>query len=212
VNKISLKGFVMFWSEHFTQKTFFDGDVVVATKCMSELMRFSKKEFPDMESDFHRRVAFLTHEETQNFLGPMLSRRFGSIDNAKMPTLNWLESIGSFETLARLTRKKDEAISPVTVKRRKLPQWYQQYCKSSRFISMKENAKMFWENYFGGNLHCSVNARHEFEVFHHSDYARLGEGDEFRYLVPLCHACHQVVSARGPRVSGAMPESVKQWL
>lgn len=202
----------MFWSDHFIQKTFFDGDVIVASTCMSELMRFAKNEFPEMDSDFHRRVAFLTHEETQNFLGPMLTRRFGSIEDAKLPTLDWLESIGSFETLARLTRKKEEVEQEQVITRRKLPDWYQRYCKSTRFISMKDNAKMFWQDYFGGDLHCSVNARHEFEVFHHSDYARLGEGDEFRYLVPLCNVCHQVVSARGPRVSGAIPESVKQWL
>jgi hypothetical protein len=97
-------------------------------------------------------------------------------------------------------------------KKRTTPEWYDRYCKSARFDSMKDQASMFWREYMGGNLHCSVNARHPFEVFHHSDYGRLGEGDEFRFFIPLCHECHCGITSRGPNVPSSIPEAVKQWL
>ena len=202
----------MFWSEHALQHTLFgDGPVVVASDNLSELVRWAQQTFPHEESDLHRYMAFLTHESTQNFLGPMLIRRFGSIDDAKVPTLHWPEDVGSFETIARLTRDKDNDCTRITTRVRSVPDWYEIYNKSERCLQMKERAKEYWGKYMG-SIHCSVNARHDYEVMHHSDYGRIGEGDEFRFLVPLCNDCHASVSARGPRIPAAAPEGVLKWL
>lgn len=201
----------MFWSDHALQYTFFDGPVVVASDNLSELIRWAVDCYPDEPSDLHRRMAFLTHEATQNFLGPMLERRFGSLEAAKKPTLEWLADVGSFETLARLTRHKDGCCNDFVHRTCSMPKWYTDYHKTPRCIEMKVTAEQYWSKYMG-ELHCSVNARHPYEVMHHSDYGRLGEGDEFRFLVPLCNKCHASVSASGPRVPKYMPESVKKWL
>lgn len=202
----------MFWSEHFLQHSLFDESPLVVASCnLSELVRFAEQTFPNETSDMHRYVAFLTHQATQNFLGPMLVAKFGSIDDAKLPTIAWLETVGSFETIARLTRVKEGRCSVVKTKRRRTPDWYGLYNKSQRCHEMKKRAEDHWCKYMG-EIHCSVNARHPYEVMHHSDYGRIGEGDEFRFLVPLCNECHASVSCRGPRIPAAIPEGVKQWI
>lgn len=201
----------MFWTEHYLQGQLFDGPVVVASDNLSELMRWAQDAFPNEEGDLHRYMAFLTHESTQNFLGPMLITKFGSLDDAKIPTVEWLEDVGSFETIARLTREKDNRCTKITTKTKSIPDWYVTYNKSDRCKQMKERAETYWVGYMG-EIHCSVNARHEYEVMHHSDYGRIGEGDEFRFLVPLCNDCHASISARGPRIPAFAPEGVKKWL
>jgi hypothetical protein len=202
----------MFWSEHFLQHTFFDESPVIVASCnLSELVRFAEQTFPNETNDMHRYIAFLTHEATQNFLGPMLKTRFGSIDEAKVRTIAWLEEVGSFETIARLTRSKDSCCNTVNTRARSHPQWYVLYNKTDRCAEMKRSAEVYWREYMS-ELHCSVNARHSYEVMHHSDYGRIGEADEFRYLVPLCNDCHASVSVRGPRVPSAAPEGVRRWL
>src|SRR5690606_7777711 len=91
------------------------------------------------------------------------------------------------------------------------PAWYRQYCQSDHYKEVKRRAEEAWDTYMNG-LHCSVNARHPFEVMHHSDYGRIGAADEFRVLIPLCHDCHATISRRGPVVPGIMPEDVKKWI
>jgi hypothetical protein len=190
----------------------FGEDEVVSSSCLSRLVAFAEDQFPNCDSNFHRQFAFLSHAATVNFLSPLLVRRYGSLDDAKIPTLEWLEKVGSFETIARLTRDgKPTCSKPASLTRKGVPAWYQQYCKSDRFHEMKNRAQQFYQE-FMGELHCSVNARHPFEVFHHSDYGRLGMGDEFRFLVPYCNDCHCSISARGPNVPASIPEGVKQWL
>jgi hypothetical protein len=204
----------MFWTEAIIQRGLFGADEFHVSSCIARLIKFAEEEFPDCDSNFHRMLAFLTHNETQNFLRPMLLRQFGTIDAAKMPTIEWLESLGSFETFARSTRSGSGAEGPsgLTYKKRRVPDWYASYVESDRFLVMKCQAKEFWHAYTCEMLHCSVNARHPVECWHHSDYGRLGEGDEFRFLIPLCNDCHASVSARGPRIPAAIPEAVKQWI
>ena len=203
----------MFWTDALIQKTFFGEDEFQVSSTVSQLIRFAEEAFPGCDSNFHRSVAFLTHNETQKFLRPMLVGRFGGLDEAKVPTLEWLEKIGSLETFARCTRNGSASSEPrhVGIAKRGTPSWYIDYCKSDRFEDMKQRAGLFWKEYMG-EIHCSVNARHPHEVFHHSDYGRLGEADEFRFLVPLCHECHCGVTSRGPNVPSSIPESVKQWI
>lgn len=203
----------MFWTKALVQKTMFGSDEYRVSSNIRQLIKFAEEAFPGCDSNFHRSVAFLTHNETQRFLRPMLVNQFGAVDAAKVPTLEWLDRLGSFETFARCTRNGvgSETKCTISTTPRGVPAWYARYCKSQRFASMKDQAKMFWEEYMG-TLRCSVNARDEFSVFHHSDYGRLGEADEFRYLVPLCNKCHCAVAGRGPNLPSSVPESVKQWL
>jgi hypothetical protein len=203
----------MFWTDALIQKTLFGEEEFQVSSTVSQLIRFASEAFPSCDSNFHRSVAFLTHNETQKFLRPMLVSRFGGLDAAKLPTLEWLERIGSLETFARCTRNGAGVSGGASpgITRRGTPDWYAKYCKSDRFEDMKKRALAFWQEYMGG-IHCSVNARHPYEVFHHSDYGRLGEADEFRYLIPLCHDCHCGVTGRGPNVPSSIPESVKQWI
>lgn len=204
----------MFWTNALIQLGLFGDDEVEVSSSISRLVKFAEESFPDDDANFHRQVAFLTHNETQKFLRPMLISWFGSLDAAKVPTLKWLESVGSFETFARLTRNGSgtSGSSGLSGMRRGMPSWYEIYIKSTRFTNMKIQAQEFWNTFMGGNLHCSVNARHAVECWHHSDYGRLGEGDEFRFLIPLCDDCHASISARGPRIPAAIPEAVKQWI
>jgi hypothetical protein len=204
----------MFWTDALVQKGLFGEDHIEVSSSITRLVKFAEEAFPDCDSNFHRTVAFLTHNETQSFLRPMLVARFGSVDAAKLPTIDWLESVGSFETLARSTRNGAGAIGPsgLAGKKRGVPEWYEKYLKTSRFADMKRRAESFWTEFMGGTIHCSVNARHSVECWHHSDYGRLGEGDEFRFLIPLCHACHASVTGRGPNLPSATPEGVKQWI
>lgn len=203
----------MFWTESLIQKTMFGDDEYRVSANISQLIKFAEEAFPRCESNFHRSVAFLTHNETQRFLRPLLVQHFGGLDAAKVPTVEWLERVGSFETFARCTRNGAGSNNKcsLTARKKTTPKWYIRYCKSDRFLSMKDQARMFWDEYMG-TLRCSVNARHSFEVFHHSDYGRLGEADEFRYLIPLCNNCHCAVCGSGPNVPASIPEGVKQWL
>jgi hypothetical protein len=200
----------MFWTETLIQKTLFDGDEILSSKTVSQLIRFAEETFPNNDSNFHRHVAFLTHYASQNFLRPMLLTQYGSLDEAKVPTLNWLESLGSLETFARSTRACNSETRPAPLAPRGLPSWYQRYLASDHYQMVKREAECFWVH--NGKVHCSINARHEYEVMHHSCYGRIGEADEFRFLVPLCHSCHASISAKGPRVSATMPEAVKKWI
>lgn len=204
----------MFWTDILVQLGLFGEDKTAISSSISQLVRFAEDSFPDADCNFHRMVAFLTHNETQDFLAPMLVAKFGSLDNAKVPTIEWLESVGSFETLARLTRNGAGLQRPSGLGglKRGTPSWYVQYMASQRFDDMKNRAAEFWRDFLGGQIHCSVNARHLHECWHHSDYGRLGEGDEFRFLIPLCRDCHCGVTSRGPNVPLSVPEGVKQWI
>lgn len=201
----------MFWTECLVQRTLFAEDEYRTSSTVSELIRFAEEAFPGEDANFHRSFAFLTHQASQAFLRPLLLSYYGSIDEAKVPTVSWLEELGSLETFARSTRARECNGKATNICQSRTPAWYTSYCNSGRYADQKAQAESFWRDYMG-ELHCSVNARHEYEVLHHSDYARIGEGDEFRYLVPLCHACHLSINARGPKVPSAVPESVKQWL
>jgi hypothetical protein len=204
----------MFWTEALVQKTMFgQGDQYVVSANVTRLIRFAEEAFPDCDSNFHRSVAFLTHSETQTFLRPMLVQYYGGLDQAQKPTLEWLDRLGSFDTFARATRNDNSAngVCQSGIELRGVPDWYRQYLKSDRFESMCVQAEMHWSDYMG-TLRCSVNARDPFNVWHHNDYGRLGEADEFRYLIPLCNDCHCAVGRRGPRLTAVVPESVKQWL
>jgi len=203
----------MFWTETLRQLTLFGQDEYVSSDTVSRLIRFAEQAFPDCDANFHRHVAFLTHSASQNFLRPMLVYQYGSVDQAKQPTLAWLDSLGSLETFARSTRASDAIGQPANLRPLRMPAWYQQYLKSDHYRSVKKEAEMFWTGrVYMGSMRCSVNARDPYEVLHHSDYGRLGEADEFRYLIPLCNRCHASVSARGPRITATMPEGVKQWI
>lgn len=203
----------MFWTIHESQQMI-DGTVeVYAPETVSELVEYAKQQFPHCDCNFHRQFAFLTHRATQSFLRPMLLRQFGSIDAAKTETLAWLDALGSLETLARSTRARDGKSRPSKCKPKPMPDWYVRYLRSGRYKDAKLSALQAWQSMSGSKkITCSVNARHAFEVWHHRDYARLGEGDEFRFLTPLCKDCHASISARGPRVPAEIPEGVKQWL
>jgi hypothetical protein len=201
----------MFWTETLAQLTLFGGVEYESSSTVSELIRFAEDAFPECDSNFHRHVAFLTHEATQRFLRPMIVSTYGTLDSAKMPTLEWLESLGSLETFARSTRAKEGVTKPASLRKCTTPDWYIKYHTTDHYSQVKAQAEEFWRSYMG-SPHCSVNARHEYQVLHHSDYGRMGEADEFRYLVPLCNDCHASVSARGPRIPASLPEGVKQWL
>lgn len=201
----------MFWTERLVQRTMFDGDEVQSPTTISQLIKFAQDAFPCADINLHRQIAFLTHKATQNFLGPMLVRSFGSIDQAKAPTMDWLECVGSFETFARSTRHNDSNTAGAPVKKREMPAWYRSYKETDRYTEMKERANAHWSEYMG-EITCCVDARHKFEVMHHRDYGRIGHGDEFRFLAPFCHGCHVSFSARGPRLDAVCPEAVKRWL
>jgi hypothetical protein len=201
----------MFWTESLMQRTLFGDPEYQSSSTVSQLIRFAQEAFPQCDCNFHRHVAFLTHQSTQQFLRPLVVCGYGSLDAAKVPTLNWLESIGSLETFARSTRASENNGKPASLVKLSTPEWYRRYHATDHYKQVKCQAEQFWQSYMG-DLHCSVNARHQYEVLHHSDYARMGEADEFRYLVPLCNDCHASVSARGPRVPAAIPEGVKRWL
>jgi hypothetical protein len=201
----------MFWTDTLVQHTLFGEVEYQSSSTVSELIRFAEEAFPDCDCNFHRHVAFLTHQATQQFLRPLIVCGYGGLDEAKLPTLEWLESLGSLETFARSTRSREGNGKPAKLTKIGTPDWYRRYHATEHYQQVKTQAEQFWLSYMG-ELHCSVNARHSYEVMHHSDYARMGEADEFRYLVPLCNDCHASVSARGPRVPAAIPEGVKQWL
>jgi hypothetical protein len=201
----------MFWTEILIQRTLFGSDEYRASSTIIQLIRFAEEAYPTEDCNFHRSVAFLTHAATQNFLLDLLVAKFGSLDAAKIPTMQWLYDLGSFETFARSTRAGVGGSSGLLHTKRRTPAWYVNYCQSDHFQLVKREAAHSWTEYMGG-MRCSVNARHTFEVFHHSDYGRLGEADEFRYLVPLCNECHKGITGRGPNVPSAIPEGVKQWL
>lgn len=201
----------MFWTDCLVQKTMFGGDEYRTSSTISDLIAFAKEAFPEQDCNFHRTVAFLTHYSTQNFMRPILVSYFGTLDNAKVPTMEWLERLGSFETLARSTRSNSGNGNASSCTKSSTPSWYSDYGKTANYRLVKQQAEEFWTRYMG-QIHCSVNARHQYEVLHHSDYGRMGEADEFRYLVPLCNDCHASISVRGPRVPAAVPEGVKRWL
>lgn len=201
----------MFWTETLRQLGLFGDDELQGCNKVCDLVAFSKKHFPECDSNFHRQFAFLTHRASQCFLSPLLVNRFGSIDAAKVPTLDWLDSVGSLETIARSTRSGVGGKPDGAVRTRRVPDWYTAYCHTGRYQEMKQRAEQWWLDYMG-ELTCSENARHEYEVMHHRDYGRVGEGDEFRFLVPKCNECHNQMRARGPALPEFVPEAVKKWL
>jgi len=202
----------MFWTHANLQYSLIGEDCYQISSSVSRLISFAESNFPQCDNNFHRQFAFLSHDATVKFLRPMLASYYGSVDAAKLPALNWLDSVGSFETLARCTRNGGAPPSkPSGIKVKGLPNWYAKYCKSDRFFDMKLRATEFYTEFMGG-IRCAVNARHHFQVFHHSDYGRLGEADEFRFLVPYCNDCHCAITARGPNVPSSIPEAVKQWI
>lgn len=202
----------MFWTDVERQLGLFDEGEYRSSTCIRHLMRMAVDHWPDADPNFYRQFAFLTHEATQNFLGPMLVNRYGSIPQAKVPALAWLDELGSLETFARATRQGEESngrsarLTPKAV-----PRWYKDYLQTERFREMRERAIEFWRGYMG-SLTCTENAGHPFEAFHHRDYDRLGEADEFRYLVPKCHECHNVMRRMGPCLPANPPAGVKQWI
>lgn len=202
----------MFWTEVIRQRMLFEQfDEYVATERIANLIAFSEENFPENDQNFHRQFAFLTHRATQQFLAPLLRDHFGNLDSAKVPTLEWLDTLGSFETFARSTRSGNGESKPAAIKIRSTPEWYAKYCATARYRGMVSEAEHSWTTVLL-RLNCAVNSRHEYQVMHHCDYGRLGEGDEFRCMIPLCNDCHASISARGPRLPAEMPEGVKQWL
>lgn len=202
----------MFWTEIVRQhRLFVDDDDHIASTCVSQLIAFAEEHFPGQGPEFYRRFAFLTHKATQNFLAPMLKARYGTLDGAKEPTMLWLREVGSFETFARSTRATDGVTMLARESVRKTPAWYVDYLGTARFRDMKHRAVHLSDEQMGG-ITCAFNSRHPFEVMHHRDYGRLGQGDEFRYLTPYCHECHRRMRVHGPAVPAAVPEGVKQWL
>lgn len=201
----------MFWTEIIRQRTIFEQDEYQSSSAISKLIALAEEAFPECDQNFHRQFAFLTHEATQNFLAPLLKDRFGNLPAAKVPTLEWLCQLGSFETFARSTRNGIVGSSPAQMKIHRTPEWHSRYCGTSRYREMVKRAEESWLN-VAPSLTCLVNSRHCYEVMHHSDYGRMGEGDEFRYMVPLCNACHASISARGPRLPSVPPEAVKRWV
>jgi len=202
----------MFWIETATQLGLFGEDEVIASTNISKLVAFAEQQFPTCDANFHRQFAFLSHNATVNFLTPMLIKRFGSLNDAKEPTIAWLENVGSFDTIARATRDGRTACNTaIGLKKKGIPEWYQKYLKSEHFQETKQKAFAFYQE-FMGTVTCLVNARHEFEVFHHTDYTELGRENEFRFLAPYCQHCHCAITARGPSVSAYPPEDVKPWI
>lgn len=202
----------MFWTDALIQRTLWGDPEVQASSTIRHLVAFAKEAFPKADCNMHRQVAFLTHKASQEFLSPMLRQRYGSLDAAKIPTLDWLNSVGSFETFARSTRHSvnGSAAGPA-IEMRAVPGWYRAYCGTDRFQDMKARAEQWWRDYMG-DLTCSENARHEYQVMHHRDYGSLGSADEFRCLVPKCNECHEMMRLRGPSVPKIMPNEVKKWL
>lgn len=201
----------MFWSVIERQMGLFGEDKYSSSETIARLIAFAKLHFPDENQNFHRRVAFLSHRASIQFLAPMLKGKFGDLDSAKVPTLEWLELAGCFETYARSTRESLPTAKPVNARPKSMPKWYLDYLKTSRSLEMKSRSES-WHRSFMGELACSVNARHPYEVLHHRDYGAIGCADEFRYLTPLCHACHFSINARGPRPPAVMPQGVGKWL
>lgn len=203
----------MFWTEHIAQLHLFDDgfDDVQKRTTISSLIAFAKMAFPSQPSDFHRHFAFLEHHATHVFLKPLVIQKFGSLDAAKEPTLTWLEECGSFETFARSCRNGLSASSPSNMTCKRIPEWYDRYLSTQRCQQMKSLAMSAHEELMG-ELTCAMNARHPFELMHHRDYGRLGEDDEYRFMIPLCDECHEHMRLRGPAVPADASGSVNRWL
>lgn len=204
----------MFWTKLQLQVTI-EGDVVcVGTETVSQLLLFAETEWPDQHQEFWRRFAFLTHPATVTFLRTMLIDKYGSLDAAKEPTMNWLARIGSFETFSRGTRD-DESVAkqrgPTGKQVRHVPLWYAEYLATDRWQSVKRQAEQWWRSTIG-ELSCIDNSRHPYEEMHHRDYGRLGSDNEYRFLVPKCRACHETIRLVGPSLPQECPEAVQRWL
>lgn len=205
----------MFWTKQVVQYTLDGREDPIGSDCVKQLIRKAREIFgDDCEQELHRQFAFLTHVATQSFLKPMLVKQYGSLDSAKVPTLDWLSDLGSLETFARSTRSDNcEGGKSSGGERRVLPAWYTKYLQTERWLETKKRAADFWMTFnMQDGLRCSINSRHECEEWHHADYGRCGEGDEFRCLVPLCNRCHGRIRIVGPAVPQNMPEGVKKWL
>jgi len=207
----------MFWTDNLDQKLI-DGEIEsLAPDVIRILERQARQIFnEDTDQDLIRWYIFLTHSASQAFLKPMLVEKYGSVEDAKQPTLSWLRALGSLETICRSTRAGQDCENPKTVpaKKRELPDWYKRYLKSSRWKNVQQEAKELWQRhiFIDGQMRCTFHYRHPFDVWHHADYGLIGTGGEFRVLLPLCHSCHCRGMFVGPSVSGQMPEAVKQWI
>lgn len=205
----------MFWTKEQTQYNLFGEGEPIGSDCIAKLIRKAREIFGgDCEQELHRRFALLTHVSTQAFLKPMLVAKYGSVDEAKTPTLEWLDDLGSLETFARSTRDSDCSNGQAAGgEKRALPAWYTRYLQTDRWRHVKSEAESLWASaIMRDGLRCNINSRHGVEEWHHADYARCGEGDEFRCLVPLCARCHNQIRIVGPAVPQNIPEGVKQWL
>jgi hypothetical protein len=205
----------MFWTENVDQ-ILIDGTLEsTAPTVIANLERQARSILgEDTENDSIRWYIFLTHQATQQFLKPLLIREFGSVDEAKLPTLAWLKNVGSLETIARSCRGGDIETAKAPAASPRIPPWYTQYMRSSRWDDVKRQAEMLWKQqiFTDGQIRCMFNDRHEFNDWHHSDYALVGSGQEFRVLRPVCRTCHNRGRYFGPAVPWRMPEAVKQWI
>lgn len=207
----------MFWTDNIDQKLI-DGEIEsMAPDVIRILERQARQIFDeDTEQDLIRWYIFLTHSATQAFLKPMLIEKYGSVEDAKQPTLSWLKSLGSLETICRCTRAGQECENPKTVpvRIRKVPGWYELYLQSDRWANVKQQAQQLWSKhiFIDGQMRCTFNHRHEFSEWHHADYGLVGTGGEFRVLLPVCNGCHTRGRQSGPAVPAHMPEAVKQWI
>lgn len=203
----------MFWTELVRQQNLFSEDEPIGSATVAHLIRKAVEIFPSDDQEVYRRFAFLTHVSTQKFLRPMLEKRYGTLDAAKEPTLQWLDELGSLETFARSTRGDKCDGRSASCNRRPLPAWYTQYLQTDHWKDTKSRAESLWlSSTMNDGIRCSLNRRHDHECWHHSDYGRCGEADEFRMIVPLCDECHSKLGFRGPAVPQEIPEGVKKWL
>lgn len=207
----------MFWTTNLSQVDLFGQHESTASDVICELYKQALYQFGEnCEPDLYRQYIFLTHRATQNFLKPLLVKRFGTLDEAKIPTLEWLNSVGSLETIARTTRSDStgQGCTPVPTEARRVPDWYIKYLRTSRWDDVKRRASELWSNshFQDGQMRCSFNHRHEFSEWHHADYGLVGSGAEFRTLVPLCSMCHKRLRIVGPAIPYQMPDAVKPFI
>ena len=193
---------------------FGEADLDPSCGVMARLFAYAKQQWPEWDDNEIRTFMFFEHPATQNFLRPLLIQEYGSIDAAKVHALNWLDELGTFETIARSTRFKATESAPARVTGGGMPKWYDKYLKSKRFQQVKIDAEVQWKQlvFVDSEIRCHWNHRHAFEVWHHADYTGIGTDLEPRLLVPTCHACHVRGGYNGPRLPHRAPAEVQQWI